>query len=56
MVGFVEETVLANEQVIDGRQRSNALEENYINGFLTYQNFPMNYLKILEEEWPEKLS
>ena len=41
----VEETVLANEQVINGKGwRSNALVErkNYINGFLTYQNFLMN--------------
>ena len=38
----IDETVLANEQVIDGKGwRSGAIVErkNLINGFLTYQNF-----------------
>ena len=42
----VEKTVLANEQVINGRGwRSNAVVErkNYLNGFLTSQNFQKNY-------------
>ena len=42
----VEKTVLANEQVINGKGwRSNAPVERkkYRNGFLIYQNFLMNF-------------
>ena len=43
----VEKTVLANEQVVDGKGwRSNAVveERNFHSGFLISQNFQMSYL------------
>ena len=56
----VEQTVLANEQVVNGRGwRSGAVVErkNFHNGFLISQNFLRTCLQGLEElnNWPEKV-
>ena len=55
----IEKSVLANEQVIDGRGwRSNAIVErkNCFNGFLIFQNFQRVAFRGFKtlKEWPER--